>query len=168
MFDVSHLSKAVDQGIISSEQKEQLISFFQAQETPELSVARDEAPRFFRSFNDLFIGLGVAILGYALSYALGLIPVDNKLMTFAGPLFLAGVFWLLGEWLTAYKRINFPSIIISLFFAFFVVSGFIKLYEFLFLTPDVQKSALAVVTVTGFSTLAIGTFFARFRHGSNR
>ena len=119
MFDLSLLSRAVETGIISAAQREQLLALAgeaeSAGETAHPDVVRDEAPRFFRSFNDLFIGLGVVILGYALNFGATLVSGGEAGAKFIAMLAIAGIFWLLAEWITGIRRINFPSIVIALF-----------------------------------------------------
>lgn len=169
MFDFLLLGKAADKGIISTQQKDELIAFFQAQSDEAPRVARDEAPRFFRSFNDLFIGLGVVLLGFALSYATELIPKSDEIVLFVATLGCAGLFWLMAEWITRIRRINFPSIIISLFFAMFFISAMKLGWEQLFLSDAGLFSnrskdiPFGVLAITAVSTAAIGGFFWRFK-----
>ena len=75
MLNEAQLAKAVQDGIITDAQLKELKSLA-SPETASASQAEtveDEAPRFFRSFNDIFIGMGVAILGFALKYRLHLL-----------------------------------------------------------------------------------------------
>ena len=170
MLKIEDLNRAVAAGIISAEQKQALLDFFnQTSDDPDSQaintlVARDEAPRFFRSFNDIFIGLGVVIFGYAMTVLTGLVPKDTPDLTLALPFLFAGLFWLLGEWLTARRRITFPSIIIALFFAFHIANGFAGLYEHFFLSKlELHSSPMGAVSVTGLTALFTGLFFFRFR-----
>lgn len=167
MLNEKQLAEAVEKGIISDAQFKELKQLSGAQSGTSSHqddlVAQDEAPRFFRSFNDIFIGLGVGILGYALHYASSLFTGNNNIFTFIAPVVAAGIFWLLGEWLTARRRINFPSIIISLFFTYFCVTGLMKGYELFFFPLDGKTDPLGVITVCGLASALIGSFFARFK-----
>lgn len=168
MLNEAQLVKAVQDGIITDAQLKDLknLASSEAQAPKEdqnsTQVVEDEAPRFFRSFNDIFIGMGVAILGFALNYATALLGTDS-LMKFAAPAAAVFIFWMLGEWLTAYKRINFPSIIIAIFFAFFVTYSLIAGYENLFLENPSKATPLGVVSICGLGAIAMGAFFLRFK-----
>ena len=171
MLNETQLSEAVRKGIISEAQLADLkqlagsdgSSVASRPDAHSQQLAEDEAPRFFRSFNDLFIGLGVAILGYALNYSFSLTPSSGGLMTVAMPFVAAAVFWLLGEWLTARRRINFPSIIIALFFTYFFVLGLGNGYETFFLGDSSKPGPYAMVALCGLGMLGVGAFFARFK-----
>lgn len=165
MLNEAQLTKAVQEGIITDAQLKELKTLA-SPETPSASQAQtveDEAPRFFRSFNDLFIAMGVGILGFALNYAIDLVGKGDNFMEVVAPVTAVLIFWLLGEWLTAYKRINFPSIIIAIFFAFFVGQSLIAGYENLFLETAKKATPLGVVSICGLGAIAMGTFFLRFK-----
>lgn len=174
MFDVSLLARAVTEGIISADQRDKLVAL----ERDEASAAsqalndqpvRDEAPRFFRSFNDLFIGLGVAILGFALNYGAELISGGSEANKVFAMLGGAALFWLLAEWITGIRRINFPSIVILLFFIFFLGDALRLGWEQFMLqgrilsdTSDVVQ-ARGVVLISFLMTGAMALYFWRFR-----
>jgi len=165
MLNEAQLTKAVQEGIITDAQLKELKTLA-SPEAPSASQAQtveDEAPRFFRSFNDLFIAMGVGILGFALNYAIDLVGKGDNFMEVVAPVTAVLIFWLLGEWLTAYKRINFPSIIIAIFFAFFVGQSLIAGYENLFLETAKKATPLGVVSICGLGAIAMGTFFLRFK-----
>jgi len=162
------LSKAVEEGIISAQQEKELVSFFQEQAVDTPSVARDEAPRFFRSFNDLFIGLGVAILGFALIMMAGLVPSAEKTIKFGLFLLFSGVFWLLAEWITLKRRINFPSIILAIFFGYFFFTAMKWGWEAFFLSEqstgfNSKDMPYGIFIVSALSSVAMAVFFERFR-----
>ena len=165
MLNEAQLTKAVQEGIITDAQLKELKTLA-SPEAPSASQAQtveDEAPRFFRSFNDLFIAMGVGILGFALNYAIDLVGKGDNFMEVVAPVTAVLIFWLLGEWLTAYKRINFPSIIIAIFFAFFVGQSLIAGYENLFLETAKKATPLGVVSICGLGAIAMGAFFLRFK-----
>jgi hypothetical protein len=114
----------VERGIISQEQLAQLVSIASdvRKEAPSealqqqelLTEAEDEAPRFIRSFGDLFIAIGTGFLGAGLMAAVSFL--GNTLPAQLGALV---VIWLAAEWLTGYLRISAPSIVLSLLFTGF-------------------------------------------------
>ncbi len=169
MFNETHLAKGVDAGIITVAQRDKLVELASG-ETSAASgaVARDEAPRFFRSFNDIFIGLGVAILGYALSFASDMVGYQAPVAHLVALLGSAVVFWLLAEWITGIRRINFPSIIIALLFSYFTSKGFMLGWEIFAMdgarlagsSPEGGRGTLVVAAAV---TAAMGLFFWRFR-----
>lgn len=164
MPTMDDLERAVKAGIITGEQNAKLQAFFDNGAAASAQAARDEAPRFFRSFNDIFIGIGVIILGFAMTYALDLFSADMPRLKLAFPFVAAGLFWLLGEWLTAHKRITFPSIIIAIFFCAEMATGFAGVYEqFYGGEPNLDKTPLGVVFTLGLTSVAALLFFLRFR-----
>jgi hypothetical protein len=165
MLNEAQLAKAVQDGIITDAQLKELKSLAspEAASASHSQTVEDEAPRFFRSFNDIFIGMGVAILGFALKYAVALVGKGDDFMNFVAPVTAVLIFWLLGEWLTAYKRINFPSIIIAIFFAYFVSQSLINGYEFLFLENANKATPLGIISICGLGVIAMGAFFLRFK-----
>jgi len=166
MVSKSDLERGVEQGIISPDQLNKLASIVSEDgdgNTPQtelsqdaLREAEDEAPRFIRSFGDLFIAIGTGFLGAGLMSA----------VTFLGNTIAAQVaalvlIWLVAEWLTGYLRISAPSIVLSVLFtgftAYFVANGLdasswsnLATYETFMIV-----SAVALV--------AAGLFFLRFR-----
>lgn len=189
MLTEAQLAKAIEQGIISSEQAQQLelivlqdikdnIGKQSAEvapapdetpgtapgETQQTRAVRDEAPRFVRSFNDLFVAMGVGVLGFAVFYALKLVSNEqSEGLNFAAPFLAAGMFWLLGEWLTARRRLNFPSIIISLFFTFFIARGFATGAEHIFQTSWTELPKQGGLIIFGLISLTLGVYFWRFK-----
>lgn len=167
MLNEAHLSKAVQEGIITDAQLQELkklaASQINAASLEAADTVEDEAPRFFRSFNDIFIGMGVAILGFALNYTIDLVGKGDDFMKVVAPVTAVLIFWLLGEWLTAYRRINFPSIIISIFFAFFVGQSLITGYETVFLENASKATPIGVVSICGLGAIVMGIFFLRFK-----
>ncbi len=168
MPTVENLKEAVEKGIISLEQKEQLLALFSEQGLSS-PAARDEAPRFFRSFNDLFIGLGVVILGWALTTGSFLVAEDFPPLRLFVMLTSALLFWGLAEWITRVRRINFPSIIIACFFGLFALLALLAGWDLIVGVPEgkstslFSESALPSFVVFGFGSLAMFAFFWRFR-----
>ena len=163
------LKRAVEAGVLSDQQHQDLIAFLKADPAGAGAVARDEAPRFFRSFNDLFIGLGVAILGFALFTTAGLTPRAETFMLCGMFLLFAGLFWLLAEWITLKRRINFPSIVLAIFFGAFFLNAMKWGWTAFFMNegdidPFKTKDAgIGVFTIFSLTAVALGLFFWRFR-----
>lgn len=168
MLNEAQLAQAVEKNIITDEQRNKLLELIGASAHDERLVAFDEAPRFFRSFNDLFIGLGVGILAFAVGYMETLLPLSKGQAGVVAPLIGIVVFWLMAEWLTRVRRINFPSIIIAIAFTYFTARACIGAWEYFFeIEPDINTitflQILGAVTVTSVTSLALLAFFARFR-----
>lgn len=169
MFDPAALSLAVEKGIISPEQKEQLLALLSEQRSSNSVAARDEAPRFFRSFNDLFIGLGIFILGWALTTGSFLVADEFPPLRIFVMLASTLLIWWLAEWITRVRRINFPSIIIACFFGLFSLFTLFAGWDLIAGTPDgkptslFSESPLPSFVVFGFGSLAMAAFFWRFR-----
>ena len=162
MPTLEDLKEAVDHGVINAEQFAKLQKF-QNQKRGQISLqAADEAPRFFRSFNDIFIGIGVIV------FAIALMTLVFKLE--AGPIgfgIAAVLIWLMAEWLTGYLKINFPSILLVSFFTLFCVLAFhLFVFDEVFPKGMMDPSfglgnyyiGLSLVTVA-----AAGLFFFRFQ-----
>ena len=162
MPTLEDLKEAVDHGVINAEQFAKLQKF-QNQRRGQISLqAADEAPRFFRSFNDIFIGIGVIV------FAIALMTLVFKLE--AGPIgfgIAAVLIWLMAEWLTGYLKINFPSILLVSFFTLFCVLAFhLFVFDEVFPKGMMDPSfglgnyyiGLSLVTVA-----AAGLFFFRFQ-----
>ena len=120
MFDhKAILDKAVDDGVINSDQRWKLAPYFEggieAAQTAELDVSLDaprdlglakqiedsEAPRFIRGFHDVLITIGLVI---ALS---GLSALTNILVVIVGA-------WVLAEILVKRQRLALPAVALTL------------------------------------------------------
>jgi len=159
----------VERGIISQDQLAQLVSLASetaAENTPETlqnpeaeREAEDEAPRFIRSFGDLFIAIGTGFLGAGLMAAVSFL--GNTIPAQAGALVLI---WLAAEWLTGYLRISAPSIVLSVLFSVFAVHSVLAFYNLSFASGFNIKSGSNEALLIGFSSLAAaGLFYIRFR-----
>jgi len=163
----------VERGIISQEQLAQLVSIATevppTEDTPldqehdveqeALEEAQDEAPRFIRSFGDLFIAIGTGFLGAGLMAAVSF--MGNT--TIAQLSALAAI-WLAAEWLTGYLRISAPSIVLSVLFTWFAAnytSVFLDLPSLGSFNTSAEFKALMTIGVT--AMLASGLFYLRFR-----
>lgn len=122
IMDKKLLTKAAEQGIITTEQVLLLLKFFQTeQSSTDQSVHSTyskkttgnsgEQLKFIRSFGDVFITLGVILLAYT-SHLL----VEN---TTHQVIAIVG-FILLAEWLIAHRRLVLPGIAILLSILYFI------------------------------------------------
>lgn len=171
----------VERGIISQDQLTQLVSL--AAEAPPkaealmhyaqeadpdvqdivqdvLEEAQDEAPRFIRSFGDLFIAIGTGFLGAGLMAAVSYL--GDTLSAQIGALV---IIWLAAEWLTGYLRISAPSIVLSVLFTGFVAYYYMSysLQEPLLLDFNNSSSFDRLLTTGLSAMLASSLFYARFR-----
>jgi len=160
------LELGVERGIISPDQLSQLASLTSEDreaataqadlEQDALEQAEDEAPRFIRSFGDLFIAIGTGFLGAGLMSAVTYL--GNTIVSQLGALVLI---WLAAEWLTGYMRISAPSIVVSVLF-----TGFTAYYMATALDAP-RWSNLAVyetfMIVSAAAMVAAGLFYLRFR-----
>jgi len=167
------LLTGVERGIITQEQLAQLVSLAAQVQSgdsedvdPEIvehqdgeNEALDEAPRFIRSFGDLFIAVGTGFLGAGLITAVGFLG-DTP----AAQLSALVVIWLAAEWLTGYLRISAPSIVLSVLF-----TGLSAYYISLYFNMAAWRgfdinSGFDTLMFTSVSALgAAGLFYARFR-----
>ncbi len=166
MVSKSDLERGVEQGIISPDQLNKLASIVSEDgdgnppqtdlDQDALREADDEAPRFIRSFGDLFIAIGTGFLGAGVMSAVSFL--DNTIAAQVAGLVLI---WLAAEWLTGYLRISAPSIVLSVLF-----TGFSA--YFMAAALDASRwSTLATyetfMIVSAAAMVAAGLFYLRFR-----
>lgn len=113
MISKSTLEKAAKQNIISEEQIDPLYQFIRDEKSeapPDRLDNKEEPLKFIRSFGDVFITLGVALLVIAIN-----------LMNLSGYYYLipAAGFIGLAEWLVRVRRLALPGIAILLSILFF-------------------------------------------------
>jgi len=158
----------VERGIISQEQLARLVSIASdvrekgpaetLQQQDALREADDEAPRFIRSFGDLFIAIGTGFLGAGLMSAVTFL--GDTLPAQLGALV---IIWLTAEWLTGYLRISAPSIVLSLLF-----TGFAAYYLQIIFSNAVMenfdiRAEYEPIFIGAPAMLAAGLFYLRFR-----
>ena len=129
MLSRDHLELAVQRGIISDEQRDQLLNLTlapqpKARRNGGLSV--DENMQLVGGGNDLFVTIGVVLLGAGLFFAL-------QAVFGADPLMLAGIMavalWLVAEFVTRLYRMRLSSTVIGIAFlvcVFVVLSTWIR------------------------------------------
>jgi len=164
MTSKSDLERGVEQGIITPDQLNKLASIVSEDGNPPqidpsrdvLGEAEDEAPRFIRSFGDLFIAIGTGFLGAGVMSAVSFLG-----NTIAAQVAALALIWLAAEWLTGYLRISAPSIVLSVLF-----TGFSA--YFMAMALDAPRwSALAIyetfMIVSATALVAASLLFLRFR-----
>jgi len=158
----------VERGIITQAQLAQLVSIasdVREEQTPPdlqqnaLREAEDEAPRFIRSFGDLFIAIGTGFLGA------GLVTAVSYMGNSAEALLAAlTIIWLTAEWLTGYLRISAPSIVLAILFTGFAVYFVLTFYNMPMLSGMIIQSGGDEPLMIGLSSMAAaGLFYLRFR-----
>lgn len=156
----------VERGIITQDQLVQLIAITtelqldgeESQQTSE-DEADDEAPRFIRSFGDMFIAIGTGFLGVGLMAAITFLG-----QTTSAKLGALIIVWITAEWLTGYLRISAPSIVLSILFTGFTAFYFSHFFD-LSILNDLNTNAefRGLILVSISAMCAAGVFYARFR-----
>ena len=166
MFDhKAILDKAVDDGVINSDQRWKLAPYFEggieAAQTAELDVSLDaprdlglakqiedsEAPRFIRGFHDVLITIGLVI---ALS---GLSALTNILVVIVGA-------WVLAEILVKRQRLALPAVALTLIYAGSALFT-VGVYSEQFI--EGYSVELKILIVTACSIALLIPFYWRFR-----
>jgi hypothetical protein len=106
------LGAAVDRGILTAAQVEQLLALERAS-APRTEPQDDEKLRFISGFGDVFVTMGLALFLGALGYFIN--QAGGPTIMWAG---LAVAAWALAEFFTRRRRMALPSIVLLLVFAF--------------------------------------------------
>lgn len=153
MFRRDDLETAITRGVITSAQSDAIMAIARERRTARVfALGREERFRLLGGFNDLFIAIGVVLLGIAM---------------WSLPLLALPVLWALAELLTGRFRLVAPSIVIVVLLATFAgLLGSSALSELVtnaaravgqpLMSQDVAGVALAVAVM-------IGLHYARFR-----
>lgn len=105
------LRAAVAAGVLAEAQASRLIALGQARAGQRAAMSGDDEPfELFRGFNEVFIALGVALLGAGVWTVALLVGVGAT-----GPQVAAlAAAWLLAEYLTRMRRMVLPSLLLAL------------------------------------------------------
>lgn len=114
MISLEQLQQAVEQKIISPQQKQQLLALSSTDSLP-LNTEGDEQLRFIRSFGDVFISIGIVLVSLAFNF-----------------LEMQGIFYLIpilvlvatSEWLVRQRRMALPGIALFISSVFFISQAF--------------------------------------------
>lgn len=181
MPDKKDLDAAAAAGIIRPEQVAELENFLAASAAGVAPAGSgEESLRFIRNFHDVFLAIGIAMVGFGMGVAIAVTAAGSAFnditrgATMLGVLSLgaAAVMWVLGELFARRRRLFLPAIAIVLGFSWFAFWGVASLYfgallgrefEFDLSSGMPSKVRLGVLTAAGAGVLAPALFYARFR-----
>lgn len=134
MLTEAHLSLAVTRGILTIDQAQALRGLKLPDATSQdFEGAGEERFRIANGFNEVFVALGMIVLGFGLFASLGNVPnaLSNTLSNTAAPelriapfaLGYAALLWGLAEYITARIRLLAPSIVLAILFTALVFIG---------------------------------------------
>jgi len=138
----AQIEKALEAGIITPAQAEAMRAH-RAKTESKAQIGNEEDMRFLRSFSDVFIAIGLILLGLGCSGLVGI---------------LGGGVWnwaaALGSFALAYyfgrkRRAHLPTLILALMFLIFVQAG----ANFLFVKDGIAAALLTLVSMGLFYTL---------------
>ncbi len=168
------LEAAVAAGVLDAASAARLERFLETRRAETVERIGDEGVRFARGFHDVFITIGIVLMGIAASVGLTFTSGGGRL----APTLVAGgaalVAWALAEHLTRRRRLVLPSIALDLGFVLFAtlaIGEALGIGDGLSTDPLFgQLGALsridergAVLTALVAACLAAGAFFWRFR-----
>lgn len=159
MLSENDLLVAMERGIISRQQLDQLERFAAERESELRQTVRDEAPRFVRNFGDLFVAIGVGILIIGLTSAISALSGSGVFIQLLAPVIL----WGLAEWITGRLRLSAPSIVLAIAFSAFVYVNSLALGQYLVRPEGNGVSHEANFIAAAITILANFLFYARFR-----
>jgi hypothetical protein len=111
MISDAALGSAVDRGILTAAQVEQLIAL-ERESAPRTEPVDDEKLRFISGFGDVFVTMGLGLFLGALGYFID--QAAGPTVMWAG---LAVAAWALAEFFTRKRRMALPSIVLLAVFA---------------------------------------------------
>ena len=138
MISDATLGSAVDQGILTAAQVEQLIAL-ERQSARRTEPVDDEKLRFISGFGDVFVTMGLALFVGALGYFIH--QAGGPTIMWAG---IAAAAWALAEFFTRRRRMALPSIVLLVTFA---VSCYLALYSIAFAQVTSKAAAAAFVDI---------------------
>lgn len=190
MVDRSMLDAAASAGVISPEQVGPLHDFLSGRHaaSPRAAVSGEEDLRFIRNFHDVFLAIGIVLLGVGLAVAIGSYVASafqgateddaRAVVTTIGALTAgaAAIMWGLGEVFARRRRLFLPAIAIVLALTMYAVVAAACLYFGLVLGENVdlgqrldEGAGMPALVRTGIllaasmAFVAPLLFYARFR-----
>lgn len=190
MVDRSTLDAAASAGVISPEQVGPLHDFLSGRHaaSPRTALGGEEDLRFIRNFHDVFLAIGIVLLGVGLAVAIGSYVASTfqgatendarAVVTTIGALTAgaAAIMWGLGEVFARRRRLFLPAIAIVLALTMYAVVAAACLYFGLVLGENVdlgqrldEGAGMPVLVRTGIllaasmAFVAPLLFYARFR-----
>lgn len=161
MLSENDLQVAVDRGIISREQFDQLERFAAERDKALHQVVRDEAPRFVRSFGDLFVAIGVVFFAFGLMFVSNALSGDGLKSAFL--ILCPVIIWALAEWITGRLRLSGPSIVLAISFVSFLVPDAMLFAKLVLGSSFDSDDALRKLIVISFCIAGNFLFYWRFR-----
>jgi hypothetical protein len=165
------LRAAVAAGVLSEAQAARLAAIAQARRGFRGAIAWDDEPfELFRGFNEVFIAIGVVLLGLGLWGAAALLA-DGTVTVAA---IMAALSWGLAEYLTRRRRMVLPSLLLATAFAGAValVAAVWEADRLMRVTPPGRLADLLVsgdaptslaIAFCGAGAAGAALFYARFR-----
>ena len=169
------LPAAVDAGIISPDQATDLVAFSNRallQSVADTSRATDdrETFRLIGGFNDIFVTIGIVLLLAGAAFSLDSVVGRSMQIQFT---IMAGLIWLLAEYISRVKRMKLPSTVLAPGFLF-CISGLLQIWltrRFDFAEPENALAALVLLDqgqmagLISFSVILVvsAIYFWRFR-----
>ena len=169
------LPAAVDAGIISPDQATDLVAFSNRallQSVADTSRATDdrETFRLIGGFNDIFVTIGIVLLLAGAAFSLDSVVGRSMQIHFT---IMAGLIWLLAEYISRVKRMKLPSTVLALGFLFYI-SSLLQIWltrRFDFAEPENALAALVLLDqgqmagLISFSVILVvsAIYFWRFR-----
>jgi len=142
----SQIDAALAAGIISDKQARDMQAQH-AKGTPpaksQAMIGAEDEMRFLRSFSDVFIGIGLLLLGAGLAALRGMIG------GVVGYAIVIAAVYVMAEYFGRRKRSHFPTLILALLFLFFVLG----------ITQTLDGGVIGTVL----AVLAMGVFYWRIR-----
>lgn len=169
------LRAAVDAGIINPDQAAELVAFSNRsllKTVADTSGATDdrETFRLIGGFNDIFVTIGIVLLLAGAAFSLDSVTGPSMPLQFT---IMAGLIWLLAEYISRVKRMKLPSTVLALGFLFYI-SSLLQIWltrRFDFAEPENALAALVLLDqgqmagLISFSVILVVSviYFWRFR-----
>jgi len=143
-MNAAQIEKALEAGIITSAQASAMRAQLpQTQSTSSAQIGNEEDMRFLRSFSDVFIAIGLVLLGLGVSGLVGLL--GGGIWNWAAALGSVALAYYFGR----KRRAHLPTLILALMFLLFVQAG----ADFLFVKDGILAALLTLAAMGGFYVL---------------
>lgn len=171
MITSAELRAAVAEGVISAQQADALEAFVARK--PKTAPGGEEDLRFIRNFHDIFLSIGIIILGVGLAIAVNLGGgADVSARFVLTGLACAGAYWLMAEYFARRRRLFLPAITLAAGFVGFCVTAVGGLAGPMLienagqarnLAAGGRQAALFWMALSGAGMAASAAFILRFR-----
>lgn len=166
MIDTDDIRASVSAGILSEKQAASLTALAHSRRGARENLAVGDEPfELFKGFNEIFIMVGLIILGVGWFAVIGW-SVAGNLSTWQSTLIMmsalsAGLIWLLSEYFIRRRRMVGPAILLSIAFACVCAFGLSNQFAQIFMVAQEDFSSLIL---PGLLTIgAIVIYWIRFR-----